>query len=189
MNYYRHLVQRLLEVYSVKVAPVGEEFTLASGEKSRVYIDVRKTAQKSVAHLPLASLLYDVLAGGDFGGISAVAGVVLGGCHLASILGLYASHFGRTQLDVVYVRKEPKGHGTKKVIEGPVVEPGTPVVLIEDVVTTGGSSIKAMTDLTDDGYDVRGTLSVIDRRATPSGTLNGKPFRSLFVLGDFVQTV
>src|SRR5271156_2705142 len=98
-GFYRDRILHLLKTQSLKIAPPGEEFDLASGEKSRFYLDVKKTAFHGSAHFPLAYLLYDVLAHGEFGAIQAVAGVPLGGCHLASILGLYAPLHGKTQLD------------------------------------------------------------------------------------------
>jgi orotate phosphoribosyltransferase len=190
----RALIHDLLKLHSVKIAGPGEpEFKLAAGGTSRFYIDVKKTALHRDAHWPLATLLYDELAQGTFGGIHAVAGVALGGCHLASIVGLYANIEGRTHLDVIYVRKDAKDHGTKALIEAPplpaqeVRSGKTAVVLLEDVVTTGGSSIRAMHQLLEAGYDVRGTVAVIDRRAKAQreATLDGRPFKSLFTLSDF----
>ncbi len=184
---FRTIVLNLLKTHSVKVARPGEEFRLASGGTSRFYIDVKKTALHHEAHYPLAYLLYNELAEGGFGGIEAVSGVALGGCHLASIVGLYAKLKGQTNLDVVYVRKEAKDHGTKNLIEHTEMHPDKAVVLLEDVVTTGGSSINAIRELRAAGYDVRGTVAVIDRRPreTRTTSLEGKPFRALFALDDF----
>jgi orotate phosphoribosyltransferase len=184
---YRVQVLDLLKLHSVKVAKPGAElFKLTSGEMSRFYIDVKKTALSSKAHLPLAYLLYDELAHGEFGPVEAVAGVALGGCHLASIVGLYAVLQGQTQLDVVYVRKEAKDHGAMNLVEHPAMTKGARVVLLEDVVTTGGSSVKASGHLTEVGYDVRGVLAVIDRREHRAPVLsNGLPIRSIFTLDDF----
>ncbi len=189
MSLRRSTILHLLKEHSVKIAESGKEFTLASGAKSRFYIDVKKTAMSAEAHFPLASLLYDKLAQGDFGAVEAVAGVALGGCHLASIVGLYARTDGQTKLNVVYVRKEAKDHGTKNLVEGPVMAPGSRVVLLEDVVTTGGSSIKAVNQLKDAGFLVTGILAVIDRRAKADRTthLNGQPFESLYTLDDFEE--
>lgn len=183
----RQTVLDLLKLYSVKIAPPGEEFTLASGAKSKFYIDVKKTALHHKAHLSLAYLLYDVLANGHFGPLEGVAGVVLGGCHLASIVGLYAALQGKTNLNVFHVRKDPKDHGTKTLVEGPAHGPDHEVVLLEDVVTTGGSSLAAVQNLRDAKCKVSGILAVIDRRAKADRTeyLGGVPFRSLFTLADF----
>lgn len=185
----RALVLDLLKLYSVKIAAPGEEFTLASGAKSRFYIDVKKTAFHAKVHFPLANMLYDELAAGAFGVVEGVAGVALGGCHLASIVAMYASAHAQPALNVFYVRKEGKDHGTKSLVEGPQHGPEHRVVLLEDVVTTGGSSLKAVEQLQAAHCVVRGIVAVIDRRpkSERSDTLGGLPFRSLFTLADFSE--
>lgn len=185
----RKLVLDLLKLYSVKIAPAGEEFTLASGAKSRFYIDVKKTALHGKVHLALSALLYEELAQGTFGPVEGVAGVALGGCHLASIVSMYAATNGRTQLNVFYVRKESKDHGTKCMVEGPQHGPEHQVVLLEDVITTGGSSLRAVEQLKAAHCNVTGILAVIDRRTKAERTdeLGDIPFRSLFTLADFAE--
>jgi len=188
----RKYVLDLLKLYSVKVAAPGEEFTLASGGKSRFYVDVKKAALHADVHLPLATLLYDELeyrAIRTFGPVEAVAGVALGGCHLASIVAMYAILKGRTKLHVAYVRQEAKDHGTKNLVERPLITPDQHIVLLEDVVTTGGSSLKAIRQLRENGYDVRGTIAVIDRRPVNErvATIDGLPFRSLYTLDEFEE--
>jgi orotate phosphoribosyltransferase len=189
-GFYRNLILDLLKTHSLKIAPPGEEFDLASGEKSRFYLDVKKTAFQGKAHFPLAYLLYDVLAHGEFGPVQAVAGVPLGGCHLASIVALYAPLHGKTQLDVVYVRDKAKDHGTKSLVEAPAHDAGFTVVLLEDVITTGGSSMEAAKRLREAGYDVRGVLAVVDRRTAPSPSLpDDLMVRSVFTLDDFADSL
>lgn len=188
MATHRELVLNFLKTHSVKVSAPGEMFTLASGEKSRFYINVKNTALAGRVHESLAYLLYDELAHGYYGALQAVAGVALGGCHLASIVGLYASLKGGTQLDVVYVRKAAKDHGTKSLVEGPAHEGPVSIVLLEDVITTGGSSMEAAQHLREAGYDVRGVLAVVDRRVERLPTLrDGLAVRSLFTLDDFAD--
>src|SRR5579863_7906788 len=113
----------------------GEEFILASGQKSKIYIDVKQTMLYGSAMYNLAKLLHDhsIL----FGLYDAVAGVPLGGSHLATMVAMY-----NPPMNVILVRKEVKDHGTQKLVEVP---PGSPkkVVLFEDVITTGQSAIKA----------------------------------------------
>jgi orotate phosphoribosyltransferase len=182
----RKIVLELLKLYAVKVMPEGEAFTLSSGERSRYYVDVKRAAMRARCHLALASLLYNELAEGSYGAVSCVAGVALGGCHLASITALYASIYGKTSLDAVHVRKEPKGHGTKALVEG--AAPGIGTVLLEDVVTTGGSTLKAMQALRLAGHEVLGTLAVVDRRMSkPTQTIDGLPFRALFDLSELLE--
>jgi orotate phosphoribosyltransferase len=190
-DHRRKLVLDMLKLYSVKVAAPGEMFDLASGAKSKFYLDVKKTAQHAKVHLPLAHMLYEEMAQPTFSPFDAVAGVALGGCHLASIVALYASINNYASLNVVYVRREAKDHGTKSMVEGPTKGPFSAVVLLEDVVTTGDSSIQAAKLLGDAGYEVKGIISIIDRRVKAERTLDldGKPFRTLYTLDDFDDAV
>jgi orotate phosphoribosyltransferase len=187
MERERQFILDLLQTHSLTHAPEGEPFTLASGEKSDWYIDVKKTALRAGAHLPLAALLYNELAEGAFGAVEAVAGVALGGCHLASIVGLYASLRGMTRLNVIHVRKEVKDHGTMRLFEAPSPMVNESVVLLEDVVTTGESAMRAISVLMAAGYSVHGTVAVVDRRPKDRRvpTLGGPDFKALFTSDDF----
>ncbi len=147
---------RLLEVFSLQS---GKEFTLASGVKSTIYCDVKKTALNGHSMRLLAKLLYNKMLE-TFGTVEAVAGVVLGGCHLASIVAMHSNY----DMDVIYVRKEAKDHGTQKLIERPYMMEEDYVVIIEDVVTTGTSALAAARLLEKEGFKVVGILAVVDRR-------------------------
>lgn len=94
-----------------------------------------------------------------------IAGVALGGCALATGVSLYSRWAATTAFpmyDALYVRAEPKGHGTHKLVEG-VFEKGDKVVLVEDVVTSGGSTLQALSSLREVGLDVVGVVAVLDR--------------------------
>lgn len=145
-----------LKLYSLKF---GEEFILASGQKSNVYVDVKKTAFHHRANKLLAKLLCEKMIE-KFSPVNAVAGVVLGGCHLSSIVSMQHP----LGLDVIYVRKEAKEHGTKNLIERPDMCWLEQVVVIEDVITTGTSAVNAAKLLQKENFDVKGILTVIDRR-------------------------
>ncbi len=147
----------LLDTLSLKT---GEEFTLASGIKSNVYVDVKKTALYSRGSKLLAKLLYEKILE-NFGPVDGVAGVVLGGCHLASIVAMHSP----TGMDVIYVRKAAKDHGTQKLIERPYMLEEDYIVILEDVVTTGSSALAAAHLLQKEGFKVLGILAVVDRRA------------------------
>lgn len=149
----RELIE-LLRTHSYKQAPPGQPFTLASGAKSDYFIDVKMTALLARGHEVLGELLSIEL--GWYASVSAVAGVELGGCPLASAVaskGIY---------DAVYVRKAAKDHGTAKLVEG-AVRPNMGVVLLEDVFTTGGSTLRAVQTLKDAGCLVLGVIGVVDR--------------------------
>jgi orotate phosphoribosyltransferase len=167
----RQILINWLDLYSIKS---GEEFELASGQKSNVYVDVKKTAMAHRVNKLLAKLLCDKMVQ-EFGMVEAVAGIALGGCHLASIVAMHHP-FG---LDVFHVRKEAKDHGTKKLIEGPLYFKNQHLVLLEDVVTTGGSAIRAANLLREAEFDVKGILAVVDRRVRKSTMLGWYKFAAL----------
>jgi orotate phosphoribosyltransferase len=146
----------------------GEEFTLASGEKSKTYIDIKKIAQHQKYYRLLAKLLANKIKA-EFNPIDAVAGVVLGGCHLASIVAMQCP----TNLNIIFVRKEAKEHGSKNLIEQPARRIDESVVLLEDVITTGSSALKAAILLTEEGYVVKGIVAVVDRRISKEDKLGG----------------
>jgi orotate phosphoribosyltransferase len=122
------------------------------------------------------------------GGVDAVAGVELGGCPLASAVAM--TSFGTKQpLDAVYVRKAAKGHGTKKLLEGAdALEKGARLVILEDTVTTGGSTLRAVASIREAGFDVSGVLAVVDRSEGGSEAIReaGLYFSALFVRADFM---
>lgn len=175
----RHQVLCSLQLYGVEIAeePIYE---LSSGEKSRYYVDVKAASLQAKAQQPLANLL---AAEVNSFGPDAVAGVALGGCHLASIVA--ATRWATAPLDVVYVRKEPKGHGTKKHVEGKLLA-NARIVLVEDVITTGDSSRKAIELIREAGHEVVGVVAVVDRRTTKTDWLSGVPLKTLFALGELI---
>jgi len=173
----------LLRTKSLKRAKEGEFFTLASGAKSTVYLDVRKTALSPEGHRLLGEMLYKAIPWAK--NPSLVAGVELGGCPLASAVSMYSTFAfeGMPRFPAVYVRKQGKDHGTKNLVEGPY-EPGQSVVLLEDVVTSGGSSLKALEALTAAGLTPVGVLAVVDREQGGGGAFEeaGIPFEALVTM-------
>jgi len=170
---------------SVRVVPAGEEFTLSSGDKSRVYCDLKKTALLHAAGDALGALI--VAKASELGKPAAYAGVALGGCHLASIA---SAHSGCA--DAIHVRKEAKGHGTKNLVEAPDLPLPADVVLVEDVTTTAGSAAKALVALREAGYNVIGIVTVVDRRQAwkstpPDSTVEGVPILSIFRIEELVD--
>ncbi len=188
MDAERAKLLRLIQLHATLKAEPGTFFTLASGSKTDTYIDIKRASMRRGVQLLLARHLHDALV--HFFPVDAVAGVVLGGCHLASIVALHAAEleerFNSPVLDVLYIRKEKSDHGLQNIVEGPASK-GMRVVLCEDVVTTGGSSMKAVEHLREVGCEVLGVLAVIDRRREASDTLSdGTRIRALFTLGEFL---
>ena len=94
-------------------------------------------------------------------------------------------------LSALIVRKEAKGHGTEAYIEGPLPEKDSTITVLEDVITTGGSAIKAVKRLREAGYKVNRIVSIVDRQendeADTAMKLVGLELRSLFKEKDFVE--
>jgi len=134
------------------------EFTLSSGKKSDHYVNC-KPVTLTGRGLTLTSLLMLKEVETDY-----VAGLTLGADPLVSGVSLVSALDGRL-VNALIVRKEPKGHGTGAWIEGLLPPKGTKITVLEDVVTTGGSAIKAVEKLRDAGYVVERVVSIVDRQA------------------------
>ncbi|HEX6939242.1 MAG TPA: orotate phosphoribosyltransferase [Longimicrobiales bacterium] len=136
------------------------DFVLASGARSSYYIDGRRTTMSGRGQLLIGRLGLATL---DREGWrpAAVGGLTLGADPVAYAIAHAAALEGRT-LDAFTVRKEPKAHGTGRRIEGSFT-PGIDVVVVEDVVTTGESALRAIAAVEAEGGRVLGVLAVVDR--------------------------
>ncbi len=151
------------------------EVTLASGKRSNFYIDGKQTALHPRGAYLIGHLFADRLAA--FGPVEAVGGPTLGADPLGTSTSLVTLLQGRP-LPAFIVRKEPKGHGTQRWIEGAKnLRPGARVVMLEDVVTTGGSSLRAVDNVESEGYQVLGILSLVDREEGGRETIEGRGLR------------
>lgn len=134
---------------------------LASGKESDFFIDCKQTILTAEGHALVGEVMFEALT--QLPAHQAVAGVALGGCPLASAVSLISHQHGRG-IPALYVRKERKDHGSAKLVEGDkALAPNAPVVLLEDVITTGGSSLKAVEALAHAGARVVGILALVDR--------------------------
>ena len=159
---------------------------LASGRESDFFIDCKQTVLTAEGHALVGALMFDALA--KLGGVDAVAGVELGGCPLARAVALVSFQRGQP-LDAVYVRKDAKDHGSKRLLEGNErLPPGAPIALLEDVVTTGGSTLKAAQKLRDAGYALAGVVALVDRLEGGREAIEaaGLPFSSIYTRHDFI---
>ncbi|MCC6215213.1 MAG: orotate phosphoribosyltransferase [Polyangiaceae bacterium] len=176
--------QRLLELLRER-SYERKRVVLASGRESDFFIDCKQTALTAEGHALIGELMLAALA--DFPECRAVAGVELGGCPLASAVSLVSHQRGR-DLPALYVRKQRKDHGSARLVEGDrALEPGLPVVLLEDVITTGGSSLAAVAALGEVGARVVGVLALVDRDEGGADAFSRAGVRmvSLFRRGDF----
>ncbi len=159
---------------------------LASGKESDFFIDCKQAVLTAEGHALVGALMFEALDA--FPGCEAVAGVELGGCPLASAVALTSFQRGRP-LDALYVRKDAKDHGTKKLVEGDKsLRAGLGVVVLEDVITTGGSTIKAVEKLRLVGCNVLGVVAIVDRLEGGADALTaaGITMRSIATRRDFM---
>jgi orotate phosphoribosyltransferase len=134
--------RRLLQLLTEK-SYAKKKVVLSSGRESDFYIDCKKTVLTAEGHWLVGRLLFAAIADHAPGAVG-VGGLTMGADPLASAVSL-VSHLAGRPLQAFLVRKEPKGHGTGQWIEGKTsLADGAPVAIVEDVVTTGASTIKAI---------------------------------------------
>jgi orotate phosphoribosyltransferase len=173
--------QRLLQLFHARALKFGE-FTLASGQKSNYYLDGKQVTLHSEGLRLVSEGLLELLADVDFtaiGGMSIGADPIIGG-----VLAV-AGAAGR-DLKGFLVRKEPKGHGTQRYIEGPI-DPTDKVVIVDDVATTGGSSLLAAERVIDFGCQVVQAVAIVDRLQGAAANFadRGIEFRALLTVEAF----
>jgi orotate phosphoribosyltransferase len=134
-------------------------FTLSSGQPSNYYINCKPVTLHPQGAVAVGRLMLEMLSDDT----EAVAGLTLGADPIVSAVSIISAYESRP-IPALIIRKEAKGHGTQAYIEGPLLPPGTKVVVLEDVVTTGQSAMKAVTRLKDAGYTVEQVISLVDRQ-------------------------
>ena len=149
----RNELLSLLKTYAYKKG----EYTLSSGKKSEHYVNC-KPVTLSARGITLASLLMLKEVNTPY-----VAGLTLGADPLVSGVAL-VSALENKMVNALIVRKEAKGHGTQAWIEGLLPPEKTEITVLEDVITTGGSAVKAVHKLRDAGYVVNRIVSIVDRQ-------------------------
>ncbi len=177
--------RRLLEILYERSFRFDPEcgFTLASGEKSDLYVDCKKTVLSAEGMELTGKALFEKIKGKE---VDAIGGLTLGADPLAYACAMISNQAG-SPLDVFIVRKEPKKHGTQRWVEGTVKE-GARVVVVDDVVTTGGSTIKAIERARETGFEVLLVLALVDREE--GGRENVErlcPFDSIFTRSDLLS--
>ncbi len=175
--------QRLLEILK-KLSYEEGEFILKSGKKSTYYIDARETALNPEGMYLIGKIMYKMVR--EIPGIGAVGGVSVGADPLVCAVVL-ASYNQKDNLSGFFIRKEPKGHGRNLWVEGAKnLARGMDVIILEDVVTTGSSSLKAVDIAESEGYKVKGIIALLDRLDGGKGLVKSKNymFESIFNLND-----
>lgn len=148
----------LLDLFC-RVAYREGEFILSSGQTSRYYINGKQVTLHPLGGVVVGRMLLSLLSSD----VHAVAGLTLGADPLVTATSVVAAYEGRLITPLI-VRKEAKGHGTQAYLEGPALEPNSTVVVLEDVVTTGQSALKAVDRLRQAGYQVNQIIALVDRQ-------------------------
>jgi len=171
----------LIELVRERALKFGD-FTLASGKKAKYYLDLKQITLDSIGSRMIGEGILDLIGrplpkavGGMSIGADPITGAVV---TMAGVRG--------DSLRGILVRKEPKGHGTNRYVEGPV-QPGDDVVIVEDVVTTGGSSLLAIERVEEFGLKVKQVITIIDRLEGGAEAFQsrGYPLASLLTIRDF----
>jgi len=133
------------------------EVTLTSGRTAQYYVDAKRAILRPAGFRALGELVAEKAAGW---GATAVGGLTMGADPVAC-----AALAAGADVKAFFIRKETKAHGLQRRIEGPPLEPGDRCVVVEDVVTSGGSTVQAIEAVRAEGYDVVGVVSILDRLA------------------------
>lgn len=149
--------QRLIELVKQQALKFGD-FTLASGKKASFYLDCRKLTLDGESANVIAAGMLDAM-GDDVP--DAVGGMAIGADPISAAI-ITVAWQQQKNIKGFIVRKQAKEHGTQQMVEGPV-EPGQRVVMVEDVVTTGGSSLRAIQHARDFGLKVDRLISIVNR--------------------------
>ena len=169
----KQVAEKLLQVQAVKLRP-AEPFTWASGWRSPIYCDNRKLLSYPYVRDYIKSELSNMVFS-DFPEAAVIAGVATAGIPHGALVA------DQLKLPFIYVRSKPKEHGMGNQIEG-VLQEGQPVVVVEDLISTGKSSLEAVQAIRQAGGEVIGMVSIFNYGfdiAVQAFETAGVPFRSL----------
>lgn len=174
------LRQHLLDLLCQLAYKEGD-FVLSSGQKSTYYINGKQVTLHPEGAVATARLMLAMLPADT----DAVAGLTLGADPIVSSVSVVSVYEGKS-IPALIIRKEAKGHGTQAYIEGATLKPGAKVVVLEDVVTTGQSAMKAVERLRAAGYDVDRVLTLVDRQQGGAEfyAAQGLHFETIFTIAD-----
>jgi len=144
----------------VKDAYFKEKITLSSGKESDYYIDARRVTLSAHGAYLCARMILDAIGNDD---VDAIGGPTLGADPMVGAISVLSHQAGRP-INTFIIRKTPKIHGKQQQIEGPLLEKGSRVVLIDDVATTGKAFIQSIDVLTKAGIQVHKVICIVDRQ-------------------------
>ncbi|MBD2502452.1 orotate phosphoribosyltransferase [Anabaena azotica] len=177
------LRQKLLDLFCQLAYQEGD-FVLSSGQPSSYYINGKQVTLHPQGALAIGRVLLSILPPDT----QAVAGLTLGADPMVTAVSV-VSAYENQPIPALIIRKEAKGHGTKAYIEGPNLPEGAKVVVLEDVVTTGQSAMKAVDRLRGAGYVVDEVISLVDRQQGGAEFYQsvGLKFTAVFAIADLQQ--
>jgi orotate phosphoribosyltransferase len=154
------LHKRLIAILLQKSFKYSDEptFKLASGKMSNYYIDCRKTTHSSEGKYLIGNIIFDMIKDLE---IKAIGGLTMGADPVACAVS-FASYLNKIDIASFSIRKERKEHGLQKLVEGDVKE-GDRVIIVDDVITTGGSTIKAIEASRNHGLEPVKVIALVDR--------------------------
>ena len=171
--------ETLLEELRRHALIVGE-VTLTSGATAQYYVDAKRAILRPAGFAALAELVAGYARDWE---ATAVGGLTMGADAPAC-----AALAGGADVKAFFVRKEAKAHGLQRRVEGPPLEPGERCLIVEDVVTSGGSTVQAIEAVRAEGHDVCGVVSVLDRLAGGADAIRlasgGAPYAPLATIDD-----
>ena len=165
-------LNELHQLLALRSAKRGK-FTLSSGRESTLYIDARLTTMSPEGLVLVGQLGLYALENSEWD-VQAVGGLTLGADPIAYAIA-FASGLSGRPIRAFTVRKEAKSHGTGQLIEGPF-QRGDRVAIVEDVITTGASALRAATTVQANGGTIAGVLAVVDRSEGGRDAIQQKGF-------------
>ncbi len=155
------------------------DVTLTSGQKASYYVDAKRAIMLPAGFKALGTLVAEMARNLD---ATAVGGMTMGADPVAC-----AALAGGFDGKAFFVRKERKAHGLQRWVEGPLLDPGERCLIVEDVVTTGGSTVQAVERVREEGFEIVGITCVLDRLAGGGAAIEaaaGVPLTSLATIDD-----
>ncbi len=162
--------ERLLDLLKSKALEV-RSVTLSSGRTSDYYVDSKRITLSPEGAYLTARLMLELIRPD----VAAVGGLTLGADPIVASIAVVGRLQGR-ELQALIVRKEPKKHGTMSFVEGPLLEKGAKVAVVEDVVTTGASLLRAIERIAAEGYEPVQALAILDRQEGGREALDARGF-------------
>jgi orotate phosphoribosyltransferase len=171
--------ERLIAALREHALVIGD-ITLTSGRQAKYYVDAKRATLLPAGFMAMGEL---VAAEAQRLGATAVGGTTMGADPIAC-----SALAAGADVKAFFVRKERKEHGLQRWIEGPPLEPGERCLVVEDVVTTGGSTIHAIERVRGEGFEVAGVVTVLDRQAGGAEAIqaaaSGAPYTPLTTIDD-----